>query len=140
MHCPFKNECGCKVKTFQTQTHIFVCIYTVKRNKLYKMNILTFDFFRNKSDDHIFLYIWNLENRVFGTQYPFLFVWAGIENTKYILCSRIFMISDVLLLYLNEWNSSLNNINKFIKYLKHPLTNLERFNDNFEFDVFMDSF
>ena len=37
--------------------------------------------FRNESDDHLYLYIRNLETQFFGTQYTFEFVWdwAGTE-------------------------------------------------------------
>ena len=48
--------------------------------------------FKNKSDDYLNMYIKNIENSrltpVFGTQYKFEFLWAGIEFLMDIVESK----------------------------------------------------
>ena len=65
-------------------------------------------FFRNKSDDYLYLYIRNLENshlkRVFGIQYPFIFVFASRENTKWILCCWKMVLNVQYLRFLKMLN------------------------------------
>ena len=51
-----------------------------------------FLFFRNRSDDYLYLYMRNLKNSLFGTQYPFLFV---LDGTKWILCCRKMVVLNV---------------------------------------------
>ena len=49
-----------------------------------EIRVMCREFYRNKSDDYLYLYIRNLENSrlkpFFGTQNPFVFVWAGREH------------------------------------------------------------